>query len=428
MKSQISFTKNVIPILLLSLTFNTYAQIADFPPDTVAGILANYTEAKVGEYILPDLLKCADGKIVDNKEIWISKRRDEIIKLFEEYQFGSSPKSPDNIRYKIIEKGASSFDGIGKRTQVTIYFSENDEEPKMDVLIYTPNEIDEPVPVLLYISFSANSQLIDDPNITEGFIWNREKVKIPAGRESRFGKLDVTKILESGFGIATVYYGDIEPDFENGYNYGVRNSIPKDESSPYGSITTWSWGLSRVLDYFENDEPIDEKSVAVMGVSRLGKTALWAGALDTRFALVIPVCSGESGAALSRRNYGETIAHIASPSRYHYWFVPKYQQFANSVSELPVDSHMLISLIAPRPILLITGNTDKWSDPYGEFIAAVEAEKVYKLFGKKGIDKPNILKTDSPVLNDIGFYMHDGGHGMVPKDWDVILDFMKKHL
>ncbi|MBN1782189.1 acetylxylan esterase [bacterium] len=415
------------------ITSSAAGQIADAPDDSVAGIPVNYTEAEIGDYNLPDPLICRDGQVVDNPEIWSGKRRPEICALFEQVQFGHAPPGPEPIRYQVFDSGTSAFDGKAKRTQVTIYFSKDANEPGMDLLYYIPADAGKPVPVLLYIAFTANSMVVDDPGIRQGFIWNREHKKVPADNGRRFDQLNVPAVLARGFGVATVYYGDIEPDFQEGAALGVRNLLAKPENGspyagPWGAIAAWSWGLSRCLDYFERDGDVDAGRVAIMGISRLGKTVLWAGALDPRFALIIPVCSGESGAALSRRNYGETIAHITAPARYHYWFVPGYQEYADKVDLLPVDSHMLLAMLAPRPVLLVTGNTDKWSDPYGEFLAALAAGPVYRLLGKEGLNTDKMPPAGVPVLNDIGFYMHDGGHGLVPSDWDVILDFLVKHL
>jgi len=423
----------VIAFIVISGSSILFGQIIDSPSDTVAGIPAYYTEAKVGNYILPDPLKCSDGQTVESSELWFDKRREEIINLFEENQFGVTPNDNIEVTYDIFESEEAAFNNIAKRTQVILNLAGNEKEKKIDLLYYLPTNVTKPVPVLLYISFRANSQVIDDMQIKEGTIWNREKQRVPAGRESRFGKIDVKPFLENGFGFATVYYGDIEPDFADGYKYGVRNLFNEngnrnlDESDSWGSIAVWSWGLSRVLDYFETDNKIDANNVIIMGVSRLGKTVLWAGALDERFASVIDVCSGESGTALSRRNYGETIAHIASPARFSYWFAPQYQKYSNDVNSLPVDGHMLITLIVPRPLLLITGNTDKWSDPYGAYLAAKAAEPVYELLGKNGLETEKMPSPGTPVIDDLSFYMHDGGHGMVNEDWEVIIDFLNKH-
>jgi len=162
-------------------------------------------------------------------------------------------------------------------------------------------------------------------------------------------------------------------------------------------------------------------------VSRLGKTVMWAGAHDTRFAMVIASCSGEGGAALSRRNYGETIAHLTAPTRYPYQFAANYGKFAERVNEFPVDAHMLIALIAPRPVFLQTGLTDGWSDPKGEFLAAVAAEPVFRLLGKQGLGTTTMPEAGQPILHTIGYHMHAGGHGTMPGDWEHFLKFMEMH-
>jgi hypothetical protein len=183
-----------------------------------------------------------------------------------------------------------------------------------------------------------------------------------------------------------------------------------------------------VVDCCETDPQIDARRIAIFGISRLGKTVLWAGAADPRIALVIASCSGEGGAALARRNYGETAAHLASPSRYFYQFSKSYQKLAADPAKAPMDSHEIIALIAPRPLLLQTGTTDKWSDPKGEFLAAVAATPVYELFGRKGIDAATLPGPDTLVGDTLAYYMHDGGHGVEPGDWDVFLEFMHRHL
>ncbi len=432
-----SFKYNfTIVFLLLAVVLFPYTancQIVDSPDDSVADIPVNYTEAKVADYTLPETLKLADGKPVSDAKTWYEKRRSEIVRLFEENQFGRCPDRPADMSFDVFDKGTPAFGGKAIRRQVTIYFSKDKAGPKMDLLIYLPAGAEKPVPMLLNLGFTANSSTVDDPNVRQGEIWNRQKQKVPARSGMRFGVLNVLPVLEKGFGIATVYYGDIDPDFQGGLQYGVRSLYQKSgqtERAPdeWGAIAAWAWGLSRALDYFETDEGVDAKRVAIMGISRLGKTVLWAGARDTRFAMVIASCSGEGGAALSRRNYGETIAHLATPSRYPYWFCPNYSKYSDHVDQFPVDAHMLLALIAPRPVLLQTGNTDKWSDPYGEFLAAVAVEPVYKLLGGKGLGMDKMPPPDRPVLHTIGFFMHTGGHGSLPSDWDVFLEFMQMHL
>lgn len=361
------------------------------PPAQVAGIPVNYDEAKVGSYTLPEPLVLASGQPVRDARTWTGKRRPEIVRLFEENEYGRSPGRPAGMNFDVFDKGTPAFDGKAIRKQVTVYFSADKNGPKMDLLIYLPAGVSKPVPLFLEISFTANSSVVDDPGVKPGEVWGRDKKKISAANGRAFGKLNAIPFLEQGIAVATVYYGDIDPDFAGGIPYGVRKLYLKPgqtEPAPdeWGSISAWAWGLSRAVDYFETDKGVDAKKVAIFGVSRLGKTVMWAGAHDPRIAMVIASCSGEGGAALSRRNYGETVAHLTAPSRYSYQFCANYAKYAGHVDQLPVDANMLVALIAPRPVMLQTGTTDYWSDPKGEFLAAVAATPVFHLFGEKGLE------------------------------------------
>jgi hypothetical protein len=397
------------------------------PATEVAGIHVNYDEDKVGAYTLPDPLKLANGKPVKDAKTWTTQRRPELIKLFEQNQYGRAPDRPAKMHFEVTEKAASALDGKATRRQVTVYFGAGNDGPHMDLLIYLPAGATKPVPLLLNLGFGANASAVDDPGIKLGEIWNvREKKKTPATRSGPFGRTKVEPILAKGFGWATFYYGDIEPDFVGGTGMGIRPAQPAPDE--WGAIASWAWGLSRAIDYFETDKEVDARRIAIMGVSRLGKTVMWEGARDTRVAAVIASCSGEGGAALSRRIYGETIAHLVAPTRYPYQFAGNYAKWANDPRESPVDAHELIALLAPRPVLLQTGSEDGWSDPKGEFLAAVAAEPVYKLFGKQGLGTTEWPSAGTPILHDIGYFMHAGGHGTLPSDWDVFLKFLEMHL
>lgn len=400
------------------------------PPKIVAGVPVNYDEALIGTYQLPDPLVMTNGRRVRNAKTWTEKRRPEIVRLFEEQQYGRSPGRPAGMSFEAFDQGTPALDGQAIRRQVTVYFSKDKSGPKMDLLLYLPAAASKPVPVLLHLSFSANSSTVDDPGIRPGQIWNREKQRVPASTGRSFGKINVAPFLAQGFGVATVYYGDIDPDFDGGYPLGVRQIFAKPgQTSPaadeWGTISAWAWGLSRAMDYLETDSGVDAKRVAILGVSRLGKTVMWAGAHDPRFAMVIASCSGEGGAALSRRDYGEKVKHLNV--RYGYQLAGNYQKWGDDVSKMPMDANMLVALIAPRPLLLQTGDKDFWSDPKGEFLAAVAAEPVYRLFGKQGLETRELPKANERILHTIGYSMHAGGHGTVPADWGLFLDFMKLH-
>lgn len=428
--------KTIFPLALIFALLPIIAktQIRDWPDDEREGIKINYTEAKVPLYTLPDPLTLRNGEKVTDTQTWNELRRPEIMRLFEENQFGRALGNPKDVSFTVFDNGTPVFEAKAVRKQVTIHFGKG---PQADLLMYVPGGSEKPSPLLLNIGFMANNQMVNDPGVKEGEIWSGEKKRVPAGKKSPFPKLDVMQFIKRGYGFATIYYGDIDPDFRDGLPYGIRNQYLKPGQTipapdEWGAIAAWAWGLSRVMDYFETDSGIDAKRVAITGVSRLGKTALWTAAADPRFAMAIPSCSGQGGAALSRRNYGETIKLITLPQRYGYQFCANYATWGDVPDQAPMDAHMLIALMAPRPILLQTGDTDKWSDPMGEFRAAVAAEPVYELFGKKGLGTDKIPANGIPILHDIGYYMHKGGHGMNAEDgtsdWKVYLDFMDMHL
>ena len=420
---------SIFVIFLFSIASNKC--FAQEPAEEVAGIPVNYNEAKVPNYTLPDPLVMLNGKKVKNAKQFYKKRRPELIHLFEENQFGKTPDRK-NISFTIFDKGTLAYGGKALRKQVTIYFTKDTSNYKADLLIYVPAESIKPVPLFFNISFFPNNMVVKDPGVKRGMMWNRDKKRVPAPDGRGFGVLDVEKFINEGIGVATIYYGDIEPDFAEGIKYGIRGyylkpgeTYPADDE--WGAISAWAWGLSCAMDYLETDKQIDAKKVALYGVSRLGKTVLWEGARDDRFGMVIASCSGEGGAAISRRQYGETIKHMIAPTRYFYQFCTNRAKYGDDPGSCPVDANMLVSLMAPRPLLLQTGDKDFWSDPKGEFLAAVAAEPVYNLFGKEGLQTNVWPKAGTPILHDLGYYMHSGGHGSLPGDFDIFLDFIKMH-
>ena len=426
--------KNLSLIILITICFAAFGQKEKLAK-TSAGFPVNYEEDSVGTYTLPDLFTLSNGQKVTNAKTWTEKRRPELLKLFEEIEYGKMPGRPADLAFEVFVKGTSVLGGKAIRKQVTVYFTKDRSDHKMDLLIYLPANTTKPVPLLLNVSFVANNQATTDSIVKVGYIWTKEGNKIKADQPSRFNRLNVEQFIDAGIGFATVYYGDIEPDFKGGIKFGIRSqylkpgqTVPADNE--WGTISAWAWGLSRAMDYFETDKQIDSKRIGLQGASRLGKTVLWTGVHDSRFKMVIASISGEGGAAISRRNYGENIKHITDTSRYYYQFAPAYHAYAPNVNSLPFDAHMLVALMAPRPLLLQTGDSDYWSDPKGEFLSAIAAEPVYKLFGKHGPGTTVWPEAGDPslLMNPLGYYMHKGGHTVLPEDWTLFIQYMKKFL
>lgn len=398
----------------------------------------NYDESKVPKYVLPDPLVMQDGRKVTDAKAWTTLRRPEILKLFETHVYGKSPDRPKDMSFRRVEVEPGALGGIATRKQITILFTGRPEGPSMDLLIYLPNSAKKPVPTCILLNFYGNHTIHPDPRIELSEQWMRAQGQgvvnnkaTEASRGAQQSRHPVEAILARGYGLATAYYGDLDPDHDDGFKNGIHGAFDKPASGQrppdaWGAIGAWAWGLSRAMDYFENDPDIDAKRVVVLGHSRLGKTALWAGAQDERFAAVISNNSGCGGAALSRRRFGETVERINTA--FPHWFCRNFAKYNGKEDTLPVDQHMLIALIAPRPVYVASAEKDLWADPRGEFLSAWHASPVYKLLGAEGLGTDIMPGLNRPIGSTIGYHIRSGGHDLTEYDWLRYLDFADRHL
>jgi len=399
----------------------------------------NYDESKVPAFDLPDPLKTTDGRNVDSVKLWNEVRRPELLELFTKEMFGKAMSGAGTISVAplpITNNEPRVFNGKGMRHQIRLHFTKEGErwkdgDPKIDVLIYTPTHTKGKVPAFLGLNFQGNHTVDDDPGIALGTVWE-DKQSIPATEAKRGyqkSRWQIEKILDRGYAVVTAYYQEIEPDFDGGSQYGLRKLLDqKGEPDEGNTIATWAWGLCMIRALLGSiAEDIDPEKIIVHGHSRLGKTALWAGAIDPKFAIVISNNSGCGGAALSRREFGETVHRINTS--FPHWFCGNFKKYNLDVNALPFDQHELVALIAPRPVYIASAVEDQWADPKGEFLSGLHADPVYRLFGTDGIgDVSEMPEVNKPVGDTIGYHIRTGKHDVTEYDWEQFLNFADKHL
>ena len=370
---------------------------------------ANYDEAKVPKYTLPDVLKSSRNTDVKNKTTWEKVRRPEILKMFEDNIYGQMPKKYSNIKYSVTNENPAAMNGKARLKQVLIEVFNNNKSVKINLVLFVPNNVRRPVPAFLLIN-------------------NRPKDNTDPTRAIKSDFWPAEMVIDSGYAIAAIHVSDLAPDDKVKYVNGVLDLYPEQLTADNGmkAIGAWAWGASRVMDYFATDKDIDSKRVAVVGHSRGGKASLWAAAQDQRFAMCVTNCSGNTGAALARRQFGERINRINAS--FPHWFNNNYKKYNNNEKALPVDQHMLISLVAPRPLYATNASKDLWADPTGTFLSLKNAEKVYALYGIKSNLPANPPGINQPIIqSQLAYHNREGEHNLTAYDWNNFIKFASYH-
>ena len=405
----------------------------------IAAPQANYDESKVPDYTLPDPLVNTGGQQIKEAQAWRASRRPEVLELFATHVYGRTPPYQGAVQLEVKSTAPDALGGTATRKEIRAFPTGDRQGPFFDLLLYLPNRAAKPAPAFLGLNFGGNHTIHPDPGISLSTRWMRsgseagvvDNRATEASRGKASSRWPIEKILARGYALATVYYGDFEPDHAEGWKDGIRAALSPAggatqwKPDDWGAIGAWGWGLSRSLDALRQQPEIDGRHVALLGHSRLGKTALWAGAQDERFAIVISNNSGEGGAALARRRFGETTAVINRA--FPHWFCGRFKEYGDREDAIPVDQHMLIALMAPRPVYVASAEEDRWADPRGEFLAAKAASPVYELLGLPGLGVADMPAVNHPVGESIGYHIRTGAHDVTDYDWDRYLDFADRH-
>jgi hypothetical protein len=383
---------------------------------------------------LPDPLVMLNGDKITTKEQWNEKRRPELKELFQHYMYGYLPPAPDKVEAKVELEDAKAFDGKATLKEIALSFGPPDT-PKIHLLLVTPNGRKNPAPVFLGMNFCGNHAVVKDPKVALPTAWmypNKSGVKdnraTDAGRGAEVETWALEQSIDRGYAVATFYSGDVDPDRPD-VREGIQPHLRKKGEEPgphdWGTIAAWAWGLTRAVDYLQTNSDIDKNHIAVVGHSRLGKTALVAGAFDDRIALVIPLQAGCGGTAPSRGKVGESVKQINKG--FPHWFNATFKEFNDQPDRLPFDQNCLAALVAPRPLLFSNAVEDTWANPDGQFEVLQAADPVYRLLGAGGLEAKKMPEVGVLSDGNLGYYIRPGKHSMTKDDWKVFLDFADKH-
>ncbi len=365
----------------------------------------NYYEEKVPSYSLPDIFTTIDGIKVSDSDLWNKVRRQEILQLFRSNVYGRVPSTPYTMDFNVTNEDRKAINERATLKQVDIKITARGRTLVIHLTLFVPNNIKRPVPVFLLIC-------------------NRGLENMDPSRKVKSEFWPVEEVIARGYGIAAFNNADIDPDIDDNFKDGIHALLDNGVRPPdaWGTIAAWAWGASRCLDYLVTDRDVAGNKIVVVGHSRGGKTALWAGAEDTRFAMVVSNESGCGGAALARRKFGETVERINTS--FPHWFCSNFKKYNDNEDVLPVDMHMLLALTAPRALYVDCASEDLWGDPRGSYLSLYNAVPVYKLL-RINSEIPEAMPplNKQVVSGKVAFHIRDGVHNMLLKDWSWFMDF-----
>jgi (4-O-methyl)-D-glucuronate---lignin esterase len=370
----------------------------------------NYIEEKVPAFKLPYLLTTTGGKVVNDAGMWEKIRRNEILELFRENVYGRVPETPYTKSFTLVREDRNAMNGSATLKMIDIDIASEGKSLVIHLTLFVPNNVKKPVPAYL---------LID----------NRGPLNIDPDRKLKSEFWPAEEVIARGYAISVFSNSDVDPDNFDDFKNGIHGILDRGQRKPdsWGTIAAWAWGAIRCMDYFESDRDIDSKRVAVVGHSRGGKTALWAGAEDQRFAMVVSNESGCGGAALARRRFGETVARINTS--FPHWFCLNYRKWNNNEDAMPVDMHMLMALIAPRALYVASAGDDLWADPRGSYLSLYYSLPVFHLYDKKTSISEKMPPLDRQVIGGkVAYHVRNGAHDLLLKDWNWFMDFSDKVL
>jgi hypothetical protein len=411
----------LLAVVLIGAIVMSRAAAADWPePDQLPASTA-----------MPDPLVMRDGKKVTTAKEWKEKRRPELLALLEHYMYGSLPRTPLSLSWKVEHEDHAAFGGKATLREVAVTPAKGC--PPLHLLLVTPNSASGPVPAFVGMNFCGNHALVDDPKVRLPDAWMyaqypgvKNNRATDAGRGKQADVWAIDDIIARGYAVATFYNGDVDPD-DKDYRGGMRPFLTA-QGADTSTIIAWAWGIMRAIDYLNNVKEIDPKRIAVVGHSRLGKTALVAGAFDERIALVIPHQSGTGGAAPSRSHNPKAEPVERINTAFPHWFNGKYKKFNKQVEKLPFDQNCLAACVAPRPLLFTVAQEDQWANPDGQFDVLKAAEPVYKLLGAGGLGADKRPEPGKLIDTTLGYYLREGKHAMTREDWKVFMDYADKNL